>query len=129
VQIHSDAQIDTLYTLVISRSFKERANQAELSGQYDSAKEHYNDLKQFETLKITPDNLPHRNIPNVLTDKQPLTSQLVQKRARVSYHCCYCGAVSTLRSTSLDIPNYCAQCGAELDVIDFEKIIQKIRLS
>ena len=59
VQIHSDTQIDALYSLVISRSLKERAYQAELSGQKDRAKELNNYLKKCETQKIIPDKFQH----------------------------------------------------------------------
>ena len=128
VQIHSDAQVDALYTTVISRSLKERAYQAEVSGQYDIAKELYNDLKELGNLKISPNNLQHRRVPSVLTDKEVLTSQLAHTGVRISYHCCYCGAVLTLGATSLEVPNYCPQCGVELDALDFKKIIQNTLL-
>ena len=132
VQIHSDAQVDALYTLVISRSLKERAHQAELSGHNDIAKVFHSDLKELETLKIIPDNLQQRRVPIGLADKEILrarASQLAQNGVRISYYCCYCGAILTLEATSPDIPNYCPQCGAELDVIDFEKMIHDALLS
>lgn len=120
-QIRSDVQVEALYTRVISRSLKERAYQAELSGQHSIAKELYQDLKEFETQKTTPIKLQHHRVPSVLVDKETLTGQLVQKGIGISYNCCYCGAVLTFSAMSPDIPNYCPQCGAELDTNDFEK--------
>ena len=129
MQIHSDAQIDALYTLVISRSLKERAYQAELLGQYDRAKELYNDLKELATLMIIPDNVRRHQPPRVLVEKESLMSQLALHETGISCHCCYCGAILTIKATSEDIPNYCPQCGVELDAIDFEKMIQNVLLN
>lgn len=128
VQIHSDEQVDALYTLVLSRSLKERAYQAELTGQQDVAKELHGYLKEHQTLTITPKKSQHRHAPSVLIDKETLASQLTQKGVSISYHCCYCGAVLTIGGMSSDIHNYCPQCGAELNAIDFEKMIQNVLL-
>ena len=128
VQIHSDTQIDAVYSLVISRSLKERAYQAKLSGQNDIAKELLNYLKKYETLNILPDKFQHHRVPSVSIDKDALAIQSDTKGVSISYHCCYCGAILTLEGTSPDIPNYCPQCGVELDAIDFEKMIQNVLL-
>jgi hypothetical protein len=109
---------------VISRSLKERAYQAELSGLKDLAKELDNYLKEYETLNILPDKFQHHRVPSVSIDKNALTNQVATKGVCISYHCCYCGAGLTLEGTSPDIPNYCPQCGEELDAIDFKKMIQ-----
>lgn len=124
VQVHSDAQIDALYALVISRSLKERAYQAEISGQSDRAKELHNDLHELKPLKTIPENIQHHHVPSLLADKEVVTSQLALHGARISCYCCYCGAVLTLEATSPDIPNYCPQCGVELDAINFKKMMQ-----
>jgi hypothetical protein len=127
-QMHSDEQLDTLYMLVLLRSLRERAHQAELAGQYDIARELYGYLKDYQKTEIDPHWTQHRHLPNISVDAAMLANQLTQKGVTLSYYCCYCGTLQTIGTTSPEIPNHCPQCGTKLDAIDFEKMIQNVLL-
>lgn len=124
VQMHSDEQIDALYMLVMSRSLRERAYQAELTRQYDVAKELYGYVKEYEKVDTAVHRTHQNHIPSSSVTRGSIASHLAHKGLSVPYYCCFCGARLTIGTTLLEIPNHCPQCGEKLDVIDFEKMIQ-----
>jgi DNA-directed RNA polymerase subunit RPC12/RpoP len=126
--MHSDEQLDALYMLVLLRSLRERAHQAELAGQFDIARELYGYLKDYKKTERRA-RAQHRHLPSISADAEMLASQLAQKGVTLSYYCCYCGALLTIGTTSPEIPNHCPQCGVRIDAIDFEKMIQNVLLS